>query len=101
MAYDPTDVIGNKRRQEERQSDSKDNRVKQVEDVKLIMSTKEGRRFMWRLLDFSGVYRTSFTGNSETFFKEGSRNVGLMLLNEIHEHCPESFITMLKEAKRE
>lgn len=76
-------------------------RDKEVEDVKLIMSSREGRRFMWRMLEMCGVYRSSFTGNSETFFREGQRNIGLMLLADIHEHCPDGFTTMLKEQKRE
>lgn len=101
MAYDPTDIRAQERKLAERKDDSKRRKERDTEDVKLIMSTREGRRFMWRLLDFCGVYRNSFTGNSETFFKEGQRNVGLMLLGEIHEHCPDGFLTMLKEQKRD
>ena len=52
---------------------------------------------MWRLLERTGVFRTSFTGNSETFFREGQRNVGLMLMAQIHEVCPDQYALMLKE----
>lgn len=74
-------------------------RRQEVEDLKWLMSDKRGRRVMWRLLETAGVYRSSFTGNSETFFREGQRNVGLKLLAEIHEHCPDAFVMMLKEHK--
>lgn len=74
---------------------------KQVEanDIKWLMSSKQGRRIVWRLLDKAGVFRTSFTGNSETFFKEGMRNLGLFLVAEVMEHSPDAFALMLAESK--
>ena len=75
--------------------------ARQVEanDIKWLMSTKQGRRFVWRLLEKAGVYRTSFTGNSETFFKEGMRNMGLFVVAEIHTHSPDAYVLMLTESK--
>lgn len=61
------------------------------------MSDKRGRRAIWRLLDITGIYRTSFTGNSTTFFNEGARNVGLQFLADVNEACPERYLEMLKE----
>lgn len=101
MVHDPTDIRAQERRMNESKDAKKRIRDKEVEDVKLIMSSREGRRFVWRLLEMCGVYRSSFTGNSETFFREGQRNIGLMLLADVHEHCPDGFLTMLKEQKRE
>ena len=68
-------------------------------DFKWIMSNKRGRRFIWRLLEKAGVFRSSFTGNSETFFREGARNIGLQVLAMVHEHTPESYTLMLSEQK--
>ncbi len=72
-------------------------RDREKDDFKLLMSEKWGRRIAWRLLDRCGVFRTSFTGNSETFFNEGKRNIGLMIVGEIHDVCPEFYHLMLKE----
>lgn len=47
------------------------------DDVKKILGTPEGLRFFWRLLEIAGIYRTTFTGNSNSFFNEGRRSVGL------------------------
>jgi hypothetical protein len=74
-------------------------REQDLEDVKGLLFTKSGRRFMWRILSFCKVFETSFTGNSTTFFNEGMRNVGLMLLADITESSPESYLTMIKEAR--
>ena len=54
-----------------------------------------------RLLERTGVFRSSFTGNSETFFLEGQRNVGLMLMAQIHDACPEKYTAMLEEQKHD
>ena len=47
----------------------RDNQTK--EDIKLLMQLPAFRRFVWWLLECSHIFGTSFTGNSETFFKEG------------------------------
>ncbi len=71
----------------------------EAEDWKWLMSSKQGRRIAWRLLERAGVYRTSFTGNSETFFREGMRNMGLTIISDIHAHAPEAYALMVTESK--
>lgn len=67
------------------------------EDLRFVMSTNSGRRFVWDLLGETGLYQTSFTGNSETFFKEGKRQIGLLLLARITALAPEEYMAMIKE----
>ena len=74
-------------------------RDRQLDDMRGVMSSLEGRRFMWRWLSECGVFKSSFTGNSQTFFLEGQRNIGLMMLTDINESDPTSYVTMLTEAK--
>ena len=50
-----------------------------------LLKNKEGRWFLMRLLDATGINANSFTGNSTTFFNEGKRQVGLELLARIQE----------------
>lgn len=66
-------------------------------DLKWLMADKRGRRLMYDLLARAGVYQGSFTGNSETFFREGRRDVGLQYLREIEALCFEGFVKMLQE----
>jgi hypothetical protein len=71
----------------------------EAEDVKWLMSSKRGRRILWRQLERAGVFKLSFNTNSMTMaFAEGARNEGLRLLASIHRHCPDLYPTMLKEA---
>jgi hypothetical protein len=48
-------------------------------DWKAMMHCCEFRNILWSILEDAGIYRTSFTGNSETFFREGMRNLGLKI----------------------
>jgi hypothetical protein len=81
----------------------KDERLRDIElaDVKKIMGSYEGRRFMWRLLDRAGVFRTSFTGNSTTFFNEGMRNIGLIVLADVMAACADQYVVMMNELKED
>ena len=66
-------------------------------DLKQLMALPAFRRFVWRLLDWTHVFRSSFTGNSETFFREGERNIGLKVFGSVQEHEPDAYLVMVKE----
>ena len=69
--------------------------------MKAQMGSARGRRFVWRLLAEAGLYRTSFhTNGSTVMFNEGKRHIGLLLIGEINDHCPDQFVAMLKENTR-
>jgi|TARA_R110000824_G_scaffold69297_4_gene178639 hypothetical protein len=69
--------------------------------LKQILSGREGRGFVWRTLEKCGVYKTSFTGNSTTFFNEGRRSVGLEILEEILSADAGAYATMRQEAAQD
>jgi hypothetical protein len=72
----------------------------EAEDLKWLMADKRGRRYMWALLERTGIYRSSFTGNSETFFREGQRNIGLAMMDLLLSICPDRYAEMVKEQKQ-
>jgi len=75
----------------------KDLTRQEEDDIKELLSTPVGRRHYWRLLGKTGIFESSFTGNSETFFREGRRDVGLMLMADIIDIMPESYVLMIQE----
>lgn len=97
--HDPFDIAGQDLSKLERDERNKHERRVEIEDIKWLMKGRQGRRIVWRLLEKTGVFRCSFTGNSETFFREGMRNVGLMLLAQINEVCPEQYTLMVQEQR--
>lgn len=78
----------------------KDVRAQELEDIKFVLSSPQGRRFYWRYLSKCGMFTTSFTGNSGTYFKEGERNVGLRLYADMMAASPDSYLLMIKENKK-
>lgn len=70
---------------------------RRVEGLRKVMADADSRLWLRGMLEACGVYRTSFTGNSTTFFNEGQRNIGLMLHADLVRHCPEAMVAMLRE----
>lgn len=96
---DPLDLDGQAADAESEEQKAQAQRRQEIEDFKWLMAHKQGRRLMSRLLASTGVFRTSMTGNSQTFFNEGQRNIGLMLLAEVNDHCLDAYVLMLKESR--
>jgi len=68
-------------------------------DIQTVMSTENGRRFLWRLLANCGIYR-DIEGDTTQMLKQiGRRQSGLYLLSIISEADEESTFRMMKEAK--
>ena len=66
----------------------------EIADIKQILNTGEGRRFIWRYLGICGIDRISYRGNSETDFNEGQRNIGLKLKADIIDADIHGYIKM-------
>jgi len=49
-------------------------------DFKEVFSNVSGKRVYKHLLERCHIFRTTFTGNSRSYFLEGERNIGLYLL---------------------
>lgn len=97
--YDPLDTASQDQARSESRTRDKLAQQTEAEDVKWLMSSKRGRRIVWRVLDRAGVYRLSFNTNSMTMaFNEGARNEGLRMLSTIHAASPEMYPLMQKEA---
>ncbi len=77
----------------------KRSRENELDDVRHVLSTPNGRRFFWRYLSECGVFKTSFDGSSRTYFNEGERNVGLKLMADVNDADPEAYVTMLLESR--
>lgn len=66
-------------------------------DLAKVLSLREGRRLVWKILSMAGVYALSFSGmdHAQTNFKEGMRSVGNLLLKDIP---PEIELAMKRES---
>lgn len=77
-------------------------RDNELNDLRLICATEHGRRFIWRLIEQSGVWRTTYTGEAlSAAFAEGKRNTGLKVFSDVMEACPDLYLVMANEASEE
>ena len=77
-------------------------RENELNDLRLICETEYGRRFIWRLIEQAGVWRTTYTGEAlSAAFAEGKRNTGLKVFSDVMEACPDQYLAMAKEASEE
>ena len=100
--HDPLDPAGQERTFAANAQEERLTREKELNDLRWVMGSKQGRRFMWRLLSGAGLFRSSFSVDSAVMaFNEGFRNAGLQQLNDIMEACPDRYTEMLTEHKAE
>jgi hypothetical protein len=99
--HDPLDPIAQERNSARVAEEERLQREREANDLRYVMNSKPGRRFVYRLLSGAGLYRLSFNADSDrvTAFNEGARNRGLELLSEIMAACPERYTEMLVEQK--
>ena len=75
---------------------------KKLNDLRFLLSTEQGRRFIWDLLSNCGIYKESADASgSWTYYKEGRRSIGLSVLAQVVEADPDSYLKMMKESKKE
>ncbi len=69
---------------------------RQANDLRTVLNTIEGRRFIWRL--FAPLDRLSFhSSGSVTAFQEGERNHALKLKAEVVATAPKAYLLMIEE----
>ena len=64
-----------------------------------VLSTENGRAFVFNILAQCGIYTPSFSGDrGYTDFNEGKRSLGCWVINEIHRVDPYVYPKMQTEA---
>ena len=70
----------------------------EADDFKWLLSSRRGRRIVWRQLERTGVFRSSFNNNSMAMaFAEGNRNLGLQMVAQVHALRPDAYALMVTE----
>lgn len=77
-------TVRNKQELEKAQAGQKSERDQEIADLKAILDTAHGRRFLWKLLGEARMFHPCFTGNSETYYLLGKRDFGLKILRDCH-----------------
>jgi hypothetical protein len=76
----------------------KNNLDTELADIKLLLGKQWGRRIVYKILERTGQYRTSFNSDSNVMsLHEGERNIGLWLLDKVAAADIDQYVLMLKE----
>ena len=98
--YEPLEASGTEKKRTIRKDKLKALHDRQDNDFRWLMSDERGRRFMWRLIEMSGVRRRSYDGSTEMMLiREGERNIGLRLMADLERIVPDLQLEMMKEQR--
>jgi hypothetical protein len=83
--FNPTDLAALDELRSSAKEQTRFEAAVETEDIRWLMSSKRGRRLMWRLLGDARLYQQSFDGNANwSIFNEGKRSIALKLMAQIH-----------------
>lgn len=90
-AADPEQVQASKKRE-------RHEGIQNIEDVRAMLRTGFGRRFLWRYLSNCNVFNALQGPLPHIHFEEGYRQVGLQIMDDIIEANPEALVEMMSAA---
>jgi hypothetical protein len=67
------------------------------ENVSMVLSTRQGKDVIWHILSLCNLYSSTFTGNSQTFYLEVKRVVGLDILKLLEDADPTLYPKLILE----
>ncbi len=74
-------------------------RDRELDDLREILATKGGRRFVVRMLESTELFAVSKVMNASIYALEGKREIGKLLFGDLMEAQPEAYLLMMKESK--
>lgn len=67
-------------------------------DMRAVLASPEGRRVLLWVLQCTNIYAGSYTGDNDTFYREGRRAVGLRIIAELNAVDPMAYVGLLNDS---
>ena len=97
---DPLDFKAQERDQKRREKQALLELEQDEGDLVWLMNERRGRRFVWRILERAGVFRSPFDTNALNMArKTGEKEFGIWVVVQINDICPELYMKMVREQK--
>ena len=78
--------------------EQKRRKAHELSDLKAILKTPQGRRFIWRLWNKCGIYRNPFTPNAnQTGYNSGRMSIGQEVLIDVMQANVSAFAQIQQE----
>ena len=78
---------------------AKNRRDMELNDLRVILSMPEGKRFFRRMFSMGHMENEPFTGNSATFYNLGMRQFALKYWNDVKEADVAAFVNIITEGE--
>jgi hypothetical protein len=96
------DEKAEKRQQQKLNALSRQSKLRRDQFVRAALETREGREYIYWVLELTKLGRNAFTSNAlTTAFACGEQNVGQQVQAHIIEVAPNAFLKMLAEKEEE
>jgi len=70
-------------------------------NVREVLKLRAGKEVLWYILSLTNLYGDNFTGNSQTFYLEGKRAIGLQILQLLEDADPTAYPRLLLDKQKE
>lgn len=75
---------------------------REIDDIRFVMDSKQGRRVVWSVLEKGRVFSAIPPMDALAMaFNEGQRNLALELFQRVMTHCPDQYLKMAAEASEQ
>lgn len=75
-------------------------RDQELNDIRVVCSTKEGRRFLWRVLGRCKVFNSVWENSARIHYNSGQQDLGHFLMAEVIAADEQFLSQMMKENKK-
>ena len=72
-------------------------RDQDVEDLRKVLNTAEGRSVVWRILSKCKTFETIWHPSAAIHYNSGQQDIGHWLMSEVAETGPECLMILMKE----
>jgi hypothetical protein len=76
-------------------------RDRELNEMRAILATKEGRRWVWRLMGRCKVFSSVYEQSARIHYNSGQQDIGHYIMAEVMEADPDKFILMGQEHQQE
>ena len=93
--------VSNEKEVKDRKKHKNLERENELEEIRKILGTSQGKGFLWRLLKHCKVFDTISHHEPLAMSRmSGARDVGLWLIREIAEANPNGYLELVKEDRK-
>jgi len=90
--------IGSEKSGKRQRKEEQRERLQYLADLKRVASEEWGRRFLYKIIfGISRVESSSYTGNFDTYYNEGRRVVGQILMQDFQDVAPNWYVLMIQD----